>query len=160
MNCTVKNLQKLVRAECNARISVPRAELLTTSSVAVWNTVFCVFVAIHVVMKNSWLSAANAAASVLRVVLGEWWTAPRHLVDEVLPKRSIQQWVLNVPYPLRYLFATHPAVMSQVLTIVHRTISTFLIKRARMTMAPPMRCSARWDSWAALQHWCPVRGLT
>ncbi|XOV86979.1 MAG: transposase [Pseudomonadota bacterium] len=57
-----------------------------------------------------------------------------HLVDEVLPKRPIRQWVLSVPYPLRYLFATNPKVMSQVLTIVHRIISTFLIKRARMTI--------------------------
>jgi len=55
-----------------------------------------------------------------------------HLVDEVLPKRPIRQWVLSVPYPLRYLFATNPKVMSQVLTIVHRVISRFLIKRARM----------------------------
>ena len=57
-----------------------------------------------------------------------------HLVDEVLPRRPIRQWVLSVPYPLRYLFATNPKVMSQVLTIVHRVISTFLIKRARMTI--------------------------
>jgi ribosomal protein S27E len=57
-----------------------------------------------------------------------------HLVDEVLPKRPIRQWVLSVPYPLRYLFATNPKVMSQVLTIVHRVIKTFLIKRARMTV--------------------------
>ena len=48
-----------------------------------------------------------------------------HLVDEVLPKRSICQWVLSVPYPLRFLFATNAAVMSQVLTIVHRVINTF-----------------------------------
>ncbi len=53
-----------------------------------------------------------------------------HLVDEVLPKRPIRQWVLSVPYPLRYLFATNSQVMSRVLTIVHRVISTFLIKRS------------------------------
>jgi len=57
-----------------------------------------------------------------------------HLVEEVLPKRPIRQWVLSVPYPLRYLFATNPKVMSQVLTIVHRVISTFLIKRACKTV--------------------------
>jgi|TARA_B110000503_G_scaffold110558_1_gene165447 hypothetical protein len=53
-----------------------------------------------------------------------------HLVDEILPKRPIRQWVLSVPFPLRYLFATNPQVMSRVLTIVHRVISTFLIKRS------------------------------
>ncbi len=58
---------------------------------------------------------------------------PAHLVDEVLPKRPIRQWVLSVPFQLRYLFATNPQVMSRVLTIVNRVISTFLIKRAGMT---------------------------
>jgi hypothetical protein len=31
-----------------------------------------------------------------------------HLVDEVLPKRQIRQWVLSVPYPLHFLIATNP----------------------------------------------------
>ena len=57
-----------------------------------------------------------------------------HLVDAVLPKRPIRQWVLSVPYQLRFLFATNPGVMSQVLTIVHRVIGTFLIHRAGMTV--------------------------
>ncbi len=57
-----------------------------------------------------------------------------HLVDEVLPKRPIRQWVLSVPFTLRYLFATNPKVMSRVLTIVHRVISTFLIRWAGMTV--------------------------
>jgi len=58
-----------------------------------------------------------------------------HLVDEVLPERPIRQWVLSVPYPLRYLFATNPEVLSRVLTIVHRVIGTFLVKQAGMTVA-------------------------
>ena len=53
-----------------------------------------------------------------------------HLVDEVLPKKPIRQRVLSVPFPLRYLFATNPQVMSRVLTIVQRVISTFLIKQS------------------------------
>lgn len=57
-----------------------------------------------------------------------------HLVDEVFPKRQIRQWVLSVPFPLRFLFATNPQVMSRVLTIVHRVISTFLIKRSGRTV--------------------------
>ena len=35
-----------------------------------------------------------------------------HLVDEVLPKRPIRQWVLSVAYPLRYLFAANPKVIT------------------------------------------------
>ena len=52
--------------------------------------------------------------------------AVAHLVDHVLPEQPIRQWVLSFPYPLRFLFATRPAVLSQVLAIVYRAISTFL----------------------------------
>jgi hypothetical protein len=36
-------------------------------------------------------------------------------------------------YPLRFLFATRPAVMGQVLGIVYRCIATHLIKKAGFT---------------------------
>ena len=40
------------------------------------------------------------------------------LVDEVLPEQPLRQWVLSFPYPLRFLFASRPAVMGRVLGIV------------------------------------------
>ena len=52
------------------------------------------------------------------------------LVDEVLPRAPMRQWVLSVPFALRYLFATDPAVMGQVLGIVYRAIASHLIKAA------------------------------
>ena len=52
------------------------------------------------------------------------------LVDEVLPEQPIRQWVLSFPYPLRFLFATKPAVMGKVLSIVYRCLATHLIKKA------------------------------
>ena len=55
------------------------------------------------------------------------------LVDEVLPHEPMRQWVLSFPYPLRFLFARRPAVMSRVLGIVYRTIATHLIKKAGFT---------------------------
>jgi len=55
------------------------------------------------------------------------------LVDEVLPARPIRQWVLTVPFPLRFLFAAYPALMSQVLGIVTRAISTQLARQAGFT---------------------------
>ena len=57
------------------------------------------------------------------------------LVDEVLPREPMRQWVLSVPFALRYLFATAPAVMGQVLGIVYRAIANHLIKAASMTCA-------------------------
>jgi hypothetical protein len=52
------------------------------------------------------------------------------LVDEVLPREPMRQWVLSVPFALRYLFATDAAVMGQVLGIVYRAIASHLIKAA------------------------------
>ena len=52
------------------------------------------------------------------------------LIDEVLPRQPMRQWVLSVPFALRYLFATHPAVMGQVLGIVTRAIASHLVKAA------------------------------
>ena len=52
------------------------------------------------------------------------------LVDEVLPREPMRQWVQSVPFALRYLFATDPAVMGQVLGIVTRAIASHLVKAA------------------------------
>jgi len=51
------------------------------------------------------------------------------LVDEVLPEQPVRQWLLSVPYPLRFLFASRPAVMGEVLGIVYRCIATHLTKK-------------------------------
>ena len=36
-----------------------------------------------------------------------------HLVEHVLPEQPIRHWVLSFPFPLRFLFATRPAVLTQ-----------------------------------------------
>jgi hypothetical protein len=51
------------------------------------------------------------------------------LVDEVLPHRPMRQWVFSVPFPLRFLFASRPAIMGKVLGIVYLTIATQLSQR-------------------------------
>lgn len=55
------------------------------------------------------------------------------LVDEVLPEKPMRQWVLSFPYQLRFLFASYPVIMSQVLAIVYRVIAGHLIKHAGFT---------------------------
>jgi len=55
------------------------------------------------------------------------------LVDEVLPHQPMRQWVLSVPFPLRFLFASNPKVMSRVLSIVYRAIATHLAHKAGFT---------------------------
>jgi len=54
------------------------------------------------------------------------------LVDAVLPEQPIRQWVLSVPYPLRFLFASQLKVMGKVLGIVYRMIASHLLKKARV----------------------------
>lgn len=46
---------------------------------------------------------------------------------------KIWQWVLSFPFQLRFLLARHPELMSKVLGIVYRTLSTHLIKKAGYT---------------------------
>jgi len=55
------------------------------------------------------------------------------LVDEVFPEQPVRQWVLSVPFPLRFLFASRPDVMGRVLGIVYRTIATHLTHKAGYT---------------------------
>jgi len=42
----------------------------------------------------------------------------------------MRQWVLNVPFQLRYLFASQPQLMGKALGIVYRAIETHLINQA------------------------------
>jgi hypothetical protein len=57
------------------------------------------------------------------------------LVDDVLPERPLRQWVLSLPFALRFLLATDPAALTLVLGAVYRAISGFLLKQAGLTCA-------------------------
>ena len=52
------------------------------------------------------------------------------LIDEVFPEQPVRQWVLSVPFPLRFVFASRPELLGGVLGIVYRCITTHLIKKA------------------------------
>jgi hypothetical protein len=43
--------------------------------------------------------------------------------------------VLSFPIPLRFLLAAHPQLLSPVLQVTHRAISTFLTKQAGLKRA-------------------------
>ncbi len=53
-----------------------------------------------------------------------------HLVDHLIPRVPVRQWVLSFPIPLRILFAAHPELLSSVLALIHRLIARFLIRQA------------------------------
>ena len=50
-------------------------------------------------------------------------------MDEVFPQQPVRQWILSLPYPLRFLLANHPEVMSGVLRIVCRCIATHQVRK-------------------------------
>jgi ribosomal protein S27E len=57
------------------------------------------------------------------------------LADEVLPERPLRQWVLSLPFALRFLLATDPDSLTLVLRTVYRAISGFQLKQAGLTRA-------------------------
>ena len=69
------------------------------------------------------------------------------LVDEILPHQPMRQWVLSVPFPLRFLFASNPKAMTGVLGIVYRAISTHLTHKAGLTKPP-----AKTGAVTLIQH--------
>jgi hypothetical protein len=64
-------------------------------------------------------------------------------VDEILPRQPLRQWVLSVPYLLRFLFPSRPDVMGRVLAIVHRAIATHLIRMAGFTRRPTLATNVK-----------------
>ena len=65
-----------------------------------------------------------------------------HLVDHVLPEQPIRQWVLTFRYPLRFLFAAQPQVLSGVLGVVYRAILTYLVRKSGFTVASGAKTGA------------------
>lgn len=58
-----------------------------------------------------------------------------HLVDEIIPRVPVRQWVLSFPVPLRILFAAHPELLTPALRITHHVIAGFLLKQAGLQRA-------------------------
>ena len=54
-----------------------------------------------------------------------------HLVDHVLPDVPVRQWVLSVPYRLRYLLAWDHDLCRAVAAILARSVFRVLADRAR-----------------------------
>jgi hypothetical protein len=50
-----------------------------------------------------------------------------YLVDHVIPRVPVRQWVLSLPIPLRLLLAAQPQLLTPVLQVVHRVLSGFLL---------------------------------
>ena len=53
-----------------------------------------------------------------------------HLVEHVIARVLVRQWVLSPPIPLRLLLAAQPVLLTPVLQVVHRVITRHLLDRA------------------------------
>jgi hypothetical protein len=53
-----------------------------------------------------------------------------HLVDHVIPRVPVRQWVLSMPIPLRLLLAAQPKLVTPVLQVVHLAVTRFLLDQA------------------------------
>jgi hypothetical protein len=60
-----------------------------------------------------------------------------HLVDCVFPEVPVRQWVLTLPYPLRYRCAYDSRLTSAVLRVFLRALFTELRRRARQRWSTP-----------------------
>ena len=67
-----------------------------------------------------------------------------HLVDSVLPKVAVRQWVFTVPFALRYLLAWNAPLRTAVLGAFLRAVEAFYIKRARDQGVLDPRCGAAY----------------
>ncbi|MDH3438798.1 MAG: transposase [Betaproteobacteria bacterium] len=63
--------------------------------------------------------------------LGNPRFAPAHLVDNVLPEVPVRQWVLTLPFPLRYRMAFDTSLTAEVARELVRAVFGSLRRRAR-----------------------------
>ena len=59
-----------------------------------------------------------------------------HLIDHVFPEAPVRQRVLTFPFPLRFLFANDPSALSAALAVVHRALSTFVVRQSGIAIGP------------------------
>ena len=113
---------------------------MNTSNVADWSMAFYAYNAVLAIM-NDWLRSAVPTVGALGERRGfcpscgarRMAESAALLVDEVLPREPMRQWVLSFPFQLRFLFASRPELMGKVLGIVYRAIASHLIKKAGLT---------------------------
>jgi len=72
-----------------------------------------------------------------------------HLVDHVLPAVPIRQWVLSLPFRLRYVLAWDHTLCRKVLAVHVRALRAFYRRRARRQGIPDGETGAV----TAIQRW-------
>src|SRR5438093_11643116 len=63
-----------------------------------------------------------------------------HLIDRVFPRTPVRQWVLSLPFALRYRLAYDADMLGDVLAIFTRTVFGSLRQRARAVGIDGAQC--------------------
>jgi hypothetical protein len=72
--------------------------------------------------------------------------AALHLVDNVLPYQAMRQWVVTLPFPLRYIAATNKEIQTKIHSIIMNEIHRYYIKKSKIK-------SAKTGSITFMQRW-------
>jgi hypothetical protein len=75
--------------------------------------------------------------------------AALHLVDNVLPYQAMRQWVVSLPFPLRYIAATNKEIQTKIHSIIMNEIHHYYIKKSKIN-------SAKTGSITSMQRWPPL----
>ena len=68
--------------------------------------------------------------------------AAAHLVDRVIPAVPVRQWVLSLPFALRFTLARDHALLTAVIGVTMRAILGLQRERARRILGVTGRCGA------------------
>lgn len=79
-----------------------------------------------------------------------------HLVDRVFPEAPVRQWVLSVPFALRYRLAYDPSLVREVLQIFVRTVFASIRRRSGI---PASNRRARCGAVAFIQRFSDALNL-
>ena len=79
-----------------------------------------------------------------------------HLVDHVFPEVPVRQWVLSIPFALRYRLAYDSSLVREVLQIFVRTIFASIRRR---TGVPASNRKARCGAVAFIQRFSDALNL-
>jgi hypothetical protein len=82
------------------------------------------------------------------------------LVNNILPRVPVRQWVLSFPIPLRSLFAIYPELLTPVPRILHRAIHTHLIQQTGVKRSEAAGGAVNREGNAVLKLKTPWRNGT
>jgi hypothetical protein len=76
--------------------------------------------------------------------------------EEVFPDVPVRQWVISVPFPLRYWMASRPALMTKILAIITRAINGYYQQKAKKS---GILIGGKTGSYTVIQRFSSILAL-